>query len=77
MWTVYWGHSFRLAKPHMKLTVFRYKVWDHQDDNQAQIPSFYAIRDYVERLEGASVIEEDYLEVEESDFDLYGRISSN
>jgi hypothetical protein len=61
----------------MKLTVFRYKVWDHQDDNQAQIPSFYAIRDYVERLEGASVIEEDYLEVEESDLDLYGRISSN
>jgi hypothetical protein len=42
----------------MKLTVFRYKVWDHQDDNQAQIPPFYAIRDYVERLEGASVIEE-------------------
>ena len=61
----------------MKLTVFRYKVWDHQYDNQAQIPPFYAIRDYVERLEGASVIEEDYLEVEESDLDLYGRIASN
>jgi len=61
----------------MKLTVFRYKVWDHQDDNQAQIPPFYAIRDYAERLEGASVIEEDYLEVEESDLDLYGRIASN
>ena len=61
----------------MKLTVFRYKVWDHQDDNQTQIPPFYAIRDYVERLEVASVIEEDYLEVEESDLDLYGRIASN
>ena len=40
----------------MKLTVFRYKVWDHQDDNQAQIPPYYAIREYIEQLEGASVI---------------------
>lgn len=61
----------------MKLTVFRYKVWDPQDDNQAQIPPFYAIREYVEQLEGASVIEEDYLEVDESDLDVDGRISSN
>ena len=44
----------------MKLTVFRYKVWDHQYDNQAQIPPYYAIREYVEQLEGASVIEDDY-----------------
>lgn len=61
----------------MKLTVFRYKVWDHQDDNQAQIPPFYAIREYIEQLEGASVIEEDYLEVDESDLDIDGRMSSN
>ena len=61
----------------MKLTVFRYKVWDLQDDNQAQIPPFYAIREYIEQLEGASVIEEDYLEVDESDLDIDGRISSN
>ena len=61
----------------MKLTVYRYKVWDHQDDNQAQIPTFYAIREYIEQLEGASVIEEDYLEVDESDLDVDGRISSN
>jgi len=61
----------------MKLTVFRYKVWDSQDDNQAQIPPYYAIREYVEQLEGASVIEDDYLEVDESDLDVYGRISTN
>ncbi len=61
----------------MKLTVFRYEVWDHQDDNQAQIPPYYAIREFVEQLEGASVIEDDYLEVDESVLDIYGRISSN
>jgi hypothetical protein len=61
----------------MKLTVFRYKVWDPQNDNQAQIPLYYAIREYIEQLEGASVIEDDYLEVDESDLDVYGRISIN
>jgi hypothetical protein len=61
----------------MKLTVFRYKVWDSQDDDQALIPPFYAIREYIEHLEGASVIEDDYLEVDESDLDIYGRISTN
>jgi hypothetical protein len=61
----------------MKLTVFRYKVWDSQDDNQAQIPPYYAIREYIEQLEGASVIEDDYLEVDETDLDIYGRISTN
>jgi hypothetical protein len=58
----------------MKLTVFRYKVWDPQDDNQAQLPPYYAIREYIERLDGATVIEDDYLEVDESDLDVYGRI---
>lgn len=61
----------------MKLTVFRYKVWDSQDDNQAQIPPYYAVREYIEQLEGASVIEDDYLAVDESDLDVYGRISTN
>ncbi|MDO8713165.1 MAG: hypothetical protein Q7K13_01595 [Polynucleobacter sp.] len=61
----------------MKLTVFRYKVWDHQDDNQTQIPPYYAVREYIEQLEGASVIEDDYLEVDESDLDVYGRLSAN
>jgi len=61
----------------MKLTVFRYKVWDPQDDNQAQIPPYYAVREYIEQLEGASVIEVDYLEVDESDLDVDGRISTN
>ncbi|MBT8569974.1 hypothetical protein G6705_08505 [Polynucleobacter paneuropaeus] len=60
----------------MRLTVFRYKVWDPQDDNEAQIPPYYAIREYIERLEGATVIEDDYLEVDESDLDIYGRIST-
>lgn len=61
----------------MKLTVFRYKIWDSQDDNQAQIPPYYAIREYIEQLEGASVIEDDYLEVDESDLDVYGRIPTH
>jgi len=61
----------------MKLTVFRYKVWDHQDDNLTQIPPYYAVREYIEQLEGASVIEDDYLEVDESDLDVYGRLSAN
>ncbi|ANJ00274.1 hypothetical protein A8O14_09420 [Polynucleobacter wuianus] len=60
----------------MKLTVFRYKVWDPQDDNEAQMPPYYAIREYIENLEGASVIEDDFLEVDESDLDVYGRIST-
>ena len=33
-------------------------------------------REYIEQLEGASVIEDDYLEVDESDLDVYGRIST-
>ncbi|MBT8516976.1 hypothetical protein G6706_07145 [Polynucleobacter paneuropaeus] len=60
----------------MRLTLFRYKVWDPQDDNQAQVPPFYAVREYIEQLEGGSVIEDDYLEVDESDLDVYGRIST-
>jgi hypothetical protein len=60
----------------MRLTVFRYKVWDPQDDDQAQIPPYYAVREYIENLEGASVIEDDFLEVDESDLDIYGRIST-
>jgi len=59
----------------MKLTVFRYKVWDHQDDDHVHIPSYYAIREFIESLEGASVIEDDYLEVDESDLDAHGRIA--
>lgn len=60
----------------MKLTVFRYKVWDHQDDDQAQIPPYYAIREYIEHLEGATVIEDEFLEVDESDLDIHGRITT-
>ena len=58
----------------MKLSVYRYKVWDPQNDNHAQIPLYFAIREYIEQLEGASVIEDDSLEVEESDLDVNGRI---
>ena len=59
---------------HMKLSVYRYKVWDPQNDNQAQLPPYYAIREYIEQLEGATVIEDDYLIVDESDLDALGRI---
>jgi len=58
----------------MKLSVYRYKVWDPQNDNHAQIPPYFAIRTYIEQLEGASVIEDDSLEVEESDLDVHGCI---
>lgn len=58
----------------MKLSIYRYKVWDPQNDNHAQIPPYFAIRTYIEQLEGASVIEDDSLEVEESDLDVNGRI---
>ncbi len=59
---------------HMKLSVYRYKVWDPQNDNQAQLPPYYAIREYIEQLEGASVIEDDYLILDEADLDALGRI---
>lgn len=59
---------------HMKLSVYRYKVWDPQNDNQAQLPPYYAIREYIEQLEGATVIEDDYLIVDEADLDALGRI---
>ena len=58
----------------MKLSVYRYKVWDSQNDNQAQLPPYYAIREYIEQLEGATVIEDDYLIVDEADLDALGRI---
>ena len=58
----------------MRLSVYRYKVWDPQNDNQAQLPPYYAIREYIEQLEGASVIEDDYLILDEADLDALGRI---
>lgn len=58
----------------MKLSVYRYKVWDPQNDNQAQLPPYYAIREYIEQLEGATVIEDGYLIVDEADLDALGRI---
>jgi phenylalanine-4-hydroxylase len=59
----------------MKLTVFRYKVWDHLNDNHVDIAPYYAIREFIEHLEGATVIEDDFLEVDESDLDTHGRIA--
>ena len=59
----------------MKLTVFRYKTWDHQNDDHVNIAPYYAIREFIEHLEGATVIEDDYLEVDESDLDTHGRIA--
>jgi len=68
-------HLINLGRYQMKLTVFRYKVWDHQDDDHVHIAPYYAIREFIEHLEGATVIEEDYLEVDESDLDTHGRIA--
>jgi hypothetical protein len=59
----------------MKLTVFRYKVWDHQADDHVHVAPYYAIREYIEHLEGATVIEDDSLEVDESDLDAHGRLA--
>lgn len=61
----------------MKLTVYRYKVRNPKDDSQLHMPPYYAIREYIEELVSASVIEEDFLKVDESDLDVYGRISAN
>ena len=63
-----------IEKLDMKMTVYRYKVFDHQHDDLAHIPPYYATRDYIEQLEGATIIEYDHLEVDESDIDALGRI---
>jgi hypothetical protein len=68
-------HELNLGKHQMKLTVFRYKVWDQQHNDLAHIAPYYAIREFIEHLEGATVIEDDYLEVDESDLDTHGRIA--
>lgn len=56
----------------MKLTVFRYQVGDH-----SHVAPFYAIREYIENLRGASVIENDFLVIDESDLDIHGKIAAN
>jgi hypothetical protein len=60
----------------MKMIVYRYKVYDHQHDDLAHIPPHYATRDYIEQLEGTTIIEYDHLEVDESDLDALGRTAS-
>ena len=47
----------------MKMTVYRYKVYDHQHDDLAHIPPHYATREYIEQLEGTTIIEYDHLGV--------------
>ena len=59
----------------MKITVYRYKVYDFQHDDHDHIPPHYATREYIEQLEGTTVIEYDSLEVDESDLDSHGRIA--
>ena len=63
-----------IEQPHMKITVYRYKVYDYQHDDHAHIPPHYATRKYIEQLEGTTIIEYDHLEVDESDLDALGRI---
>jgi len=38
------------------------------------IPPHYATREYIEQLDGTTIIEYDHLEVDESDLDALGRI---
>jgi len=59
----------------MKMTVYRYKAYDHQHDGLAYIPPHYATRDYIEHLERTTIIEYDSLEVDESDLDGLGRVA--
>jgi hypothetical protein len=59
----------------MKMTVYRYKAYDHQHDDLAHIPPYYATREYIEQLEKTTIIEYDYVEVDESDLDSLGRIA--
>ena len=59
----------------MKLLVYRYRYGSDQAANHAHMPPYYAIREYIEHLEGATVIEDDHLEVDESDLDTHGRIA--
>jgi hypothetical protein len=61
----------------MKMTVYRYKAYEHQYDCLAYIPPHYATRDYIEYLERTTIIEYDSLEVDESDLDGLGRIASD
>jgi len=63
-----------IEKLDMKMTVYRYKVVDHQHDDLAHIPPHYATREYIEQLERTTIIEYDHLEVDESDLDALGRI---
>ena len=60
----------------MKMTVYRYRVWDYQHDDWACIPPHYATREYIQQLEGTTIIEYDSLEVDESDLDGLGRIAT-
>ena len=64
-----------IKKPAMKMTVYRYKVYDHQHDDLALIPPHYATREYIEQLERTTIIEYDSLEVDESDLDSLSRIA--
>ena len=53
-----------IEKLDMKMTVYRYKVFDHQHDDLAHIPPHYATREYIEQLERTTIIEYDHLEVD-------------
>ena len=59
----------------MKMTVYRYKTYDHQHDDLAHIPPYYATREYIEQLEKTTIIEYDCLDIDESDLDSLGRIA--
>ena len=40
----------------MIMTVYRYRVWDYQHDDCAYIPPHYATREYIQQLEGTTII---------------------
>ena len=58
----------------MKLLVYRYRYGSDRANNHAYIPPYYATLEYIEHLIGANAIEDQSIEVDESDLDSLGRI---
>ena len=58
----------------MKLLVYRYRYGSDKAANHTYMPPYYATLEYIEHLIGANAIEDQNIEVDESDLDSLGRI---